>query len=432
MDEFLEAMISREALPESAGHCRYCNTSALAVSALAVWRCKDCVLANPMCRSCMRHSHRDNPFHRIEQWNGSYFRPAELSEVGIYLLIRHHTGEALCDTLTRWCDFFESAEVTTDKLEQDQLRRGVPVPMPGPAHMPEYKQMFNENDIEMDMGQSADDVDDHNDGEDFIEDDEEEIEEDNNFNPNPYLSEYGAGASAGTSTDAGVDPALASATLGSMKIRVVHTNGLHNIPMVCCQLCRGQDALPLDLFAAQMIPASLKRIKTLFTAQVLDMFRLCNLELKASAYQFYQLLRRLTRPMAPAEVLNLYREFRRMSRLWRWMKKLKWAGYAGTNKPVNQVDAGELTIYCPACPQPGINIPDDWKDDPARQVFKRIFVADGNFKADHVRQKNEVDDVWLSEGSGMIPQRQEYLDFLATAIERLTVSASIVPNSSAY
>jgi hypothetical protein len=49
-------------------------------------------------------------------------------------------------------------------------------------------------------------------------------------------------------------------------------------------------------------------------------------------------------------------------------------------------------------------------------------VADGNFKADHVRQKNEVDDVWLSEGSGMIPKRQEYFSFLATAIERLTVS----------
>jgi hypothetical protein len=57
-----------------------------------------------------------------------------------------------------------------------------------------------------------------------------------------------------------------------------------------------------------------------------------------------------------------------------------------------------------------------------RWVYKRIFVADGNFKADHVRQKNAADDVWLSEGSGMIPERKEYLKFLATAIERLTVS----------
>jgi hypothetical protein len=49
-------------------------------------------------------------------------------------------------------------------------------------------------------------------------------------------------------------------------------------------------------------------------------------------------------------------------------------------------------------------------------------VADGNFKADHIRQKSEVDDVWLSEGSGMIPKREEYFTFLATAIERQTVS----------
>jgi hypothetical protein len=57
-----------------------------------------------------------------------------------------------------------------------------------------------------------------------------------------------------------------------------------------------------------------------------------------------------------------------------------------------------------------------------RWVYKHIFIADGNFKADHVRQEKELDDVWLSEGSGMIPKRQEYFSFLATAIERLTVS----------
>jgi hypothetical protein len=55
-------------------------------------------------------------------------------------------------------------------------------------------------------------------------------------------------------------------------------------------------------------------------------------------------------------------------------------------------------------------------------VFKRIFVADGNFKADHVRQLKSAGDVWLSEGGGIIPKRDEYYSFLETAIERLTVS----------
>lgn len=59
-----------------------------------------------------------------------------------------------------------------------------------------------------------------------------------------------------------------------------------------------------------------------------------------------------------------------------------------------------------------------------------MFVADGNFKADHVRQRNVDSDVWLSDGTGMVPNRQEYLDFLKTALERSTVlplSPALVP-----
>ena len=131
-----------------------------------------------------------------------------------------------------------------------------------------------------------------------------------------------------------------------------------------------------------------------------------------------------------------------MTRIWRWMKRLKWAGYGNKAKQSSEVKAGELTIFCPACPQPGINIPENWKEDSARQVssylffytnlslrwvYKRMLVADGNFKADHVRQQNAGGDIWLSEGSGMIPKRVEYLDFLKTAIERPTVSIGYLP-----
>ena len=55
-----------------------------------------------------------------------------------------------------------------------------------------------------------------------------------------------------------------------------------------------------------------------------------------------------------------------------------------------------------------------------RWVYKRFFVADGNFKADHVRQA-EDSDVWLSEGGGMFSKREDYLEFLRSAINRLTV-----------
>jgi hypothetical protein len=330
-------------MPDGTSICRHCDKAVF-----AVWRCKDCVLATPMCRACMRRTHTENPFHRIEQWNGAYFRPAELWEVGAYLLVRHHSGEGVCETLKLWCNQLETSEAMKDSVEQDQLHLSLesqlPVPAPGPREA-----YFDDTDI--DMGEPSVGEDDNDDGDDDC-DEDKEIED-----VNPYLRTAGASAGAG----------LGFAGTFENYVRVVHSNGLHHIAMVSCQ-CHGQDFLPLDLFASQLLPASFIRIRTLFTAQVLDMFRLCNLELKASAYQYYQLLRRLTRPMAPAEVINLYREFRRMSRLWRWMKKLKWAGYASNTKKVNEVKAGELAIYCPACPQPGVNIPENWKDDPARQV----------------------------------------------------------------
>ena len=50
-------------------------------------------------------------------------------------------------------------------------------------------------------------------------------------------------------------------------------------------------------------------------------------------------------------------------------------------------------------------------------------MADGNFKADHVRAKTPSNDIWLSEGGGMAPDRDEYFNFLKTAMETRTVSS---------
>jgi hypothetical protein len=147
-------------------------------------------------------------------------------------------------------------------------------------------------------------------------------------------------------------------------IRIVHHNGIHHMALISCT-CHGREATHGDLMAAGLVPTSFKRYRTMFTHAVLDDFRLSNLECKASAYQYFQKLRRETSPMAPDSVPNLYHELRRMSRIWRWMKKLKWAGVPYRPEPLD-VKPGELANFCPACPQPGINLPADWPDDPER------------------------------------------------------------------
>jgi hypothetical protein len=66
----------------------------------------------------------------------------------------------------------------------------------------------------------------------------------------------------------------------------VHMNGIHHPATVTCH-CQEEHQIPLDLVASHLLPTSFTKIWTLFTVQVLDYFRLCNLDLKTSAYQFY-------------------------------------------------------------------------------------------------------------------------------------------------
>src|SRR5277367_2601337 len=47
----------------------------------------------------------------------------------------------------------------------------------------------------------------------------------------------------------------------------------------------------------------------------------------------------------------------------------------------------------------------------------RSFVADGNFSADHVKQKNINDDVWLLDGEGMVTGQHRYTQHLQVALE---------------
>jgi hypothetical protein len=215
--------------------------------------------------------------------------------------------------------------------------------------------------------------------------------------------------------------------LNNQYIRVVHTNGIHHIALVSCT-CQGHEAITTDLIFAGWVPTSFVRVRTIFTAAVLDHFRYCNLEMRSSAYEFFQLLRRMTNSLSPSKVVNLYHELRRLSRLWRWVKKLKWAGFAQRVGQSTDTKPGELGIFCPACPQVGVNLPDDWKDDPNRWVFRRVLTADGNFKADHVRHKHPADDIWLSDGLGMTTKNADYNAFLQTAWECSTVNVVKLPS----
>ena len=56
---------------------------------------------------------------------------------------------------------------------------------------------------------------------------------------------------------------------------------------------------------------------------------------------------------------NMYKQLLRASRQWRDLKNRMEFGL-GHQPGIDAAD-GSMAIFCPACPQPGVNLPDDWK-----------------------------------------------------------------------
>jgi hypothetical protein len=387
-------MLDREALPAST--CSRCGQ-------LGRWRCRDCMFPTLQCRTCMRNLHQHEPLHRIECWTGKYFRAAAMWEVGVYMLIRHCGDSGLCDTLKFQKDVVDGIQRRQDIKDQDTCRAvaaataavfepDIPVNdnEPVASNIHDNDQFLNDKNkddlifAQMDRlhaRQQKDKID--IDIEDILLEDEDNEGEkdcvDESFAGfNSYLNSDANGTATATAntmptaTDTGFEPAKDA--FNNHYLRIVHVNGIHHLAVISCT-CRGVNNLPIDLMYSRLVPTSFIKIRTLFTTMVLDTFRLANLEMKASAYQYFQLIHRLT-SKTTSNVPNLYHDLRKLSRAWRWIKKLKWAGFGhGTAADPMKPAAGELTIFCPACPQPNINLPDNWKTDPNRYITFHHFIT---------------------------------------------------------
>lgn len=141
----------------------------------------------------------------------------------------------------------------------------------------------------------------------------------------------------------------------------------------------------------------------------------------------------------------------RVTREWRNLKLRKWAGWghgSSVNDSVPRValfspeGPGSLATFCSTCPQPNVNLPDNWREDPnqygmffkvshltemtSREVYTRSFVNDGNFTAIHQEQSNAGEDAPLTNGELFMTERVRYQAHLSLAKETKQASVAIV------
>ncbi|KAI5983428.1 hypothetical protein EDC04DRAFT_2914981 [Pisolithus marmoratus] len=110
-----------------------------------------------------------------------------------------------------------------------------------------------------------------------------------------------------------------------------------------------------------------------------------------------------------------YRELMRVSQLWRDLKHRKWFGF-GHDMEQDPGDGG-LALFCTACPQPGVNLPADWKVHYDRDTIMRQYVIDGNFTAQHMKMNKPELDVALSNGKGYMVAEVPYQSHLKQSLD---------------
>ena len=111
-------------------------------------------------------------------------------------------------------------------------------------------------------------------------------------------------------------------------------------------------------------------VRTCATFSILDLLHKLSLTSKASTYDFYRALEKLTNNMGVSVPKVWYRQLFRMSMQWRHLKLLKWGGHCHDSAGVAATHAGGLAVLCPSCPRLGVNLLEDWEEAPVE--FKYV------------------------------------------------------------
>jgi hypothetical protein len=149
---------------------------------------------------------------------------------------------------------------------------------------------------------------------------------------------------------------------------VLHTNGIHDAAVDTCDCERRLWAGPPEEQMLRMgwFPATDDRPRTCATMEVLDAFLLQTYQAKTTMYDYYLVLEKLTSNVG-VKPPNRYHAFLRMVREYSHLLMLKRAGRGHAKLGVLGTAQGELTVLCPCCPVPGINLPQDWENAPLGQ-----------------------------------------------------------------
>ncbi|KAF9503088.1 hypothetical protein BS47DRAFT_1374499 [Hydnum rufescens UP504] len=208
---------------------------------------------------------------------------------------------------------------------------------------------------------------------------------------------------------------------GSTPFTIIHTNGIHTVDIRFCDCSESSNSYS-QLLCSRLFPATIHWPQTCATFQVLHHFHILTLQSKITPYNFYAALECEMNNMGISIPVSKYRSFLWMVHEWKHLKLLKCAGCGNDPMGVTGTSPGGLTVVCPACPHPNINLPEHWDDAPPELKFLyMLFLAiDANFHMKGRWIKGE--DQGLGMGWAYFVNNNEYQAYLSSFQDQNEVS----------
>ncbi|KAJ7431264.1 hypothetical protein FB451DRAFT_1421731 [Mycena latifolia] len=220
-------------------------------------------------------------------------------------------------------------------------------------------------------------------------------------------------------------PGAEAANIGFVTL---HTNGIHKVKLDFCG-CERQCAAgspDVQLLRYGWFPATDDRPQTCATLDVLSKFQQETLQSKMTMYDFYSVLEKLT-DNTGIKPPDRYHEWLRMCRKFRHAMMLKRAGRATSyaSGGAEATKQGELVLECPACPRPGVNLPEGWeKATPGERFLYTLFIAlDACFHLKRLLVSSELRDPDLGSGWGYLVDTGPYREYLRTVTDQKEASS---------
>ncbi|KAJ7923563.1 hypothetical protein B0H13DRAFT_1864713 [Mycena leptocephala] len=196
---------------------------------------------------------------------------------------------------------------------------------------------------------------------------------------------------------------------------VLHHNGIHEVAVDFCGCENSQSAGAFDtqLLRGAWYPASEERPKTCITLVTLKKFHAETLQAKTTMYDFYRTLEHLTSNdgVKPPD-------------RYQASQNAETGGKGHDPTGVRGTKPGELAVRCPACPRPGVNLPEGWenasKDD--RFIYLLFLALDACFRMKRGLVSSELKDPGLGTGWAYMTEDGPYREYLRTVTDQKEMS----------